>query len=125
MAVYYGFDFPLIASDDSFPARVTDGELLKKSLYQILMTSRLERINRPDFGTNVHDYVFENNNPALEAALRSEVALALARFEPRVSVLEITTSRSDSTLTVTIQYVVDFTKSVESLSVPIPTSQST
>lgn len=60
----------------------------------------------PDYGMNLHAYVFENNDLALAETLRYEVLNAIKKHETRVRVHNIEVTQEDSTVTVTINYIV-------------------
>lgn len=119
-AYFRGVAFPFKKSDTALPAPVTDDELVKQSLLQILMTQRGERVMRPQFGCNLHQYVFENNNDLLAQLLRTEVAAAIGRFEPRAALQDVQFERNDSDLIVTINYVVLSTRSLNTVQVAVP-----
>lgn len=78
----------------AFPVRPTHGRLtwarheedVEQAIGIILETSRRERVMRPGFGTELRTYVFAPNSPATHRALETEVAAALARWEPRIDV---------------------------------------
>jgi hypothetical protein len=59
-------------------------EDIRQSVYIILMTRLNERAMLPDFGSNLHDFVFELPDAASMALFRSEVTSSLIRWEPRI-----------------------------------------
>lgn len=121
MAVFYkGVAYPFQQGDYSIPAPVYDNELVKQSLTQILTTNRGERVMRPNFGCNLQQYVFENNNDLLGQLLRSEISSAIGKWEPRAALDSVSFSRSDTTLTVTVLYTVVTTQTQDTIQVPLP-----
>jgi phage baseplate assembly protein W len=78
----------------SFPPRVdpvtgrfvmcSGEEDIRQSIYIILMTRLSERAMMPDFGSDLHNFVFELPDAASMALLRNEVILSLIRWEPRI-----------------------------------------
>lgn len=79
----------------SFPPRVgTDGRLvwsggeenIRESIRIILLTNRLERIRRPDFGGDLKPFLFESNTLATHTRLKDRIEKALTRWEPRIRV---------------------------------------
>lgn len=118
--IYQGIKFPFQKGSTSFPAPVTDDELIRESLLQIVLTRPGERIMRPDFGTNALSFVFENNDTVLSNLLRSEIQGVVARYEPRVQVIDIQTERKDSQLTLTIIYVVLSTRRTGTTMIALP-----
>ena len=107
MAVYYmGISFPFRRGASALPVQATDDDLIKQSIIQIIMTKRGERVMRPDFGTNIISFIFENSDPLLEELIRTEVFGAIGRYEPRVVLTNVLVARSDTTVDVTVVYVV-------------------
>ena len=107
--VYKGMAFPFQKGQTSFPKQVTDNDLIRQSLIQIILTPTGSRIMRPDFGTNVLTYVFENNTTLLGMKIRQDVGAAISRFEPRVILRGIGVARQDNAVIVTIGYMVKVT----------------
>lgn len=98
----------------------TDDDLIKESLLQLVLTSRGERIMRPDLGNGVLGLVFENNTEVLSDMIRAELQSAISRFEPRVSLVDTLTRRKESSVTVTIRYVIRANGREGLLTVDIP-----
>lgn len=124
MSTYRGISFPFRKGDSSLPEAAEDVRLVQDSIIQILMTSKGERYSRPNFGAYVHRYVFENNNEALEALIQSEVVSAISTYEPRVFVQRVSFVREESTITVTIDYVLKLTRETKRLEVELPVNGS-
>jgi phage baseplate assembly protein W len=58
----------------------------------------------PDFGTNIHRYIFELNTSVLEAQVEREITQAITKYEPRVSLVSVSSDRPDpKTLSVNVQ----------------------
>jgi len=64
-------------------------EKIRQSIWLTLSTSRGERQMLPEFGCGIHDLVFEPNTAALRGVVRAKVLDALARWEPRIDVLDV------------------------------------
>jgi len=117
---FKGMAFPFKQSNTSIPAAVTDAELVQQSLLQILNTNRGERVMRPNFGCNLQQYVFENNDDLLEQLMRTEISSAISRWEPRAQLDNILLQRNDTTLAVTVVYTVVTTQTKDTVQVAIP-----
>lgn len=117
---FKGMAFPFKQSNTSIPAAVTDAELVQQSLLQILNTNRGERVMRPNFGCNLQQYVFENNDDLLEQLMRTEISSSISRWEPRAQLDNILLQRNDTTLTVTVVYTVVTTQTKDTVQVAIP-----
>ncbi|HKE97541.1 MAG TPA: GPW/gp25 family protein [Actinomycetes bacterium] len=85
-----GWDFPL-GLDAGGQIQRTPGpdEGIRKSIWTILSTAPGERVMRPDFGCGIHDLVFGVNDARTASAVTGAVRSALARWEPRVDVLDV------------------------------------
>ena len=117
---YKGLAFPFQQSNTAIPAAVTDAELVKQSLLQIVQTQRGERVMRPNFGCNLQQYVFENNDELLGQLLRTEIAAAVSKWEPRARLDDISFERHDTTLAVTLLYTVITTQTQDAIQVAVP-----
>lgn len=126
LSVYRGINFPFTKSATAFPAPVSDADLIRESLIQIIMTQTGERIMRPDFGTKSMSFVFEGNTDILAELISTDIRAAIATFEPRVIVTDLTvTPESDdkgdmNRVIVDIGYVVLATKQEDTLQVTVP-----
>jgi len=82
-------------------------EHLRELIEQLIFTNPGERVNRPDFGSGVLQLVFAPNSPELAATVQFTLQAALQRWLGdviEVSQLEVTSA--DSTLRITIVYIV-------------------
>ncbi|HEY7126527.1 MAG TPA: GPW/gp25 family protein [Ktedonobacterales bacterium] len=80
---------------------------IRQMIEQVLFTAPGERVNRPNFGSGVMQLVFAPNSDELVAALQVLVQSALQQFLGdliQVDAVEVT--NQDSTLQVTVQYLV-------------------
>lgn len=95
------------------PDDMAEGEtLIEMSIDQILGTAQGERLMRPDFGSKLHHLLFDNPSQVTEALAAAYVEDALERWEPRVTVLDVTARANGNTLAVGIQYVINATNDV-------------
>ena len=80
-----GFSFPPKVDPVTGKFIMCSGEEdIRQSIYMILMTRRNERAMMPDFGCNLHDYVYELPDDVSLSLLNSEVLSALTQWEPRI-----------------------------------------
>lgn len=117
---YRGIALPFKKSSTALPAPVVDDDLIKQSLVQIVLTGRGERIMRPDFGSNAYAFVFENNDSVLQETIRTEVMSAIAKFETRAVVRTVDVTRTDTEVTVTINYIVVATRQEQTVAITMP-----
>ena len=84
-----GLAFPL-RPDADHGIRLTGGEAaVRQSIWSILSTAPGERVMRPDFGCGIHDLVFDVNDAGTAGRVSRSVREALARWEPRIEVLDV------------------------------------
>ena len=86
-AIYSDLDFRFITNPNTGDlAMKKDGEAVKQSILNILLTGRGERPFNPTFGGNLKAYLFENFDAATQAALENVIVNTLRNHEPRVRV---------------------------------------
>ena len=84
-----GWTFP-IAVDATGRIALSEYENdIQESLRIILLTSKGERVMRPDFGSSLHDFVFESMSATTIGRVQAAVTDALIKWEPRVQVLKV------------------------------------
>ena len=70
---------------------------MRESIWIILQTAKGERLMRPEFGCDLHEFVFAVSNVGTQAAAADEVREALRACEPRIDVLEVTAAPAGRT----------------------------
>lgn len=66
-----------------------DKECIKQSIYLILMTHKRERIIRPDFGTDILNFIFLENNSTMLNIMISDLEKDIIKNEPRVENVKV------------------------------------
>lgn len=84
-----GWSFPVAADADGGIVESGEEDKVRQAIETILRTSRGERMMRPDFGCGIHDLVFDALSNAMIGRVQAEVADALGKWEPRITVLEV------------------------------------
>lgn len=102
-----------LGSDLMFPIsgdfKAIDGlDLLLQDIQQLLLTIPGERVNRPTYGCNLRDQIWENMDEA-EIQGAASIREALENFEPRVTVLDVNSTSNYNTglITFNIQFKVN------------------
>jgi len=90
-----GIGFPFRKGTTSLPARVEDSDVIRDNIIRILKTIQGSRVMRPNAGSNVWNFVFENTGPILNARMDHEVRRAIAQGEPRATVLQVIVSEEE------------------------------
>jgi phage baseplate assembly protein W len=87
-----GFPFRL---DGTGRIAWSDGEAnVRESIEVILRTDRLERIALPQFGAGLQRWLFAPNTPDTHARIANAVEQALQRWEPRISLEDVSVAPS-------------------------------
>lgn len=74
---------------------VVDDEAIRQSLLLLISTRPGERVMRPDYGCNLSQLVFAPNDDTTAGLAIHFVKQAVARWERRVDVVRVDTSRDD------------------------------
>ena len=87
-------------------AQTTPDAHIREMIEQVLFTAPGERVNRPDFGTGLHQLMFGPSSPELAAATEFMIQGALQRYlGDRIQVESVQVRSEDSTMRVRVQYV--------------------
>ena len=81
-------------------------EKIKQSIYIILDTEPGERLMRPNFGCGLRRHIMEPNTAANRALMQRTIEQALAKWEPRIALENVSVSAGDdpALVLVDIQY---------------------
>jgi phage baseplate assembly protein W len=90
----------------SFPPRVSlDGRMvwsegednIREAIRIILLTQQKERIQLPDFGGSLNNFLFEPNTAAIHHQIEDRIQRALEQWEPRIHVdsVDVSTDPAD------------------------------
>lgn len=91
-------------------AKKYDGDSIKQSVKNILLSNKHERPWKPQFGPGLRELLFENVGSAsffLDVfEKRQDIRRQLSRYEPRIEVVSVDTSVDElgSTLSVSVDY---------------------
>jgi uncharacterized protein len=99
-------DFPFQVDGRGRTAATDDQDHIRDMIEQLLFTNPGERVNRPDFGSGLLQMVFQPNSTELAAALQFTLQASLQQVLGNVILQAVKVDAIDSTLQVTVQYVV-------------------
>lgn len=100
-------DYPYHFNGRGRTADTDDEEHIRDLIEQVLFTSPGERVNRPTFGCGLMQLIFAPNSEALASATQLTVQGALQQWLGDVIQVEaVQVESEDSTLRVTVQYMV-------------------
>jgi phage baseplate assembly protein W len=99
--------FPYRVDGGGRSAEVDAETHIRQLIEQLLFTMPGERVNRPDFGTDLLKIVFGPNSPELASATKATVQGALQQWLGDHIVVEAVNVESiDSTLRVDVRYLI-------------------
>jgi phage baseplate assembly protein W len=116
-----GWAFPLRTDATGRIALVSREQEIEESMRLILGTAIGERPMRPEFGCEIHDYVFESADAETAARVAAAVRASLRRWEPRIEVRDVIASFDSadaSTIYIDIRYSVGETNDPRNLVFP-------
>lgn len=98
-------------------AVLRDADAVKRSLRNLMYMGKFDRPFEPDLGANLRQLLFEPINPMTEKAIDMQIRGAISRYEPRVSVTELTVDgRPDENgYVVTLKFVIDALSTFETI----------
>lgn len=99
-------DFPYGIDERGRTREATLENHVRDLIELVLFTAPGERVNRPDFGTGLLKYVFEPDDATMAMALQATAHASLQLWLGELlEVRDVAVETFDSTLTVTVQYV--------------------
>jgi len=84
-----GLAFPVEVDELGELAMSTEEAKVQQSILIILGTARGERVMRPDFGSRLHELVFEPVSTSTKARVAQYATEAISSWEPRVDLLRV------------------------------------
>lgn len=117
-----GWSYPPAFLPEKHTTRmVTDEEDIRQSLIILLSTRIGERVYRPDYGTELYLYQFEQMDLTVETQMKRSIEKAVLLFEPRITLdrIEISQEPTESgILDIGIFYRIRTTDSQQELVYP-------
>lgn len=113
-----------LGSDVRFPINnnfesVSGVDLLLQDIQQLLLTIPGERVNRPEFGCNLRNQIWENMAVVSESGAAA-IRESLDRFEPRITVINVDSTVNENTglVVFNIQFIINSTDTSVNLVFP-------
>jgi len=96
--------FPFQHGPVNFPALSPAEKRVYDSIRSLLLTGKNERVMRPGFGVDVHQYVFDTLTPLMQARIAADVTGQIQLYEPRAQVISVIPSleKNDTGLETTL-----------------------
>lgn len=103
-----GWKFPFVISAEHGRVEISElKENIRESVKIILLTEPGERVLHPEFGTKLHQFLFENIDSQTQEMIEREVRHSLQMWENRIDNIEVladTEEERQGTLRVTVCY---------------------
>ena len=81
---------PILPADQGAPSELqwnfnegSDLDIIRSSVKMLLITSVGDRLMAPKYGTNLRNFLFENDPVTVETLARQDISTALQQWEPR------------------------------------------
>lgn len=104
-----GIFFPFTESDTEFVKQTTTtNDEIRSSLTHLLLTNKGERYYKPDFGTNLRNFIFNPNDSTTYDAMKEEVKTAVTKYFPQLQITDIiinTTPNNERSANLQIKYI--------------------
>lgn len=84
-----GWNFPITLGRDQTIQLTNEDNEIQQAIRIILGTMPGERVMRPEFGSRIHELVFEPLNEETRSRARRYVIAALERWEPRIILTKV------------------------------------
>ncbi|MCH5281439.1 MAG: GPW/gp25 family protein [Lachnospiraceae bacterium] len=117
-----GFHFPIQVEKATGKMKtVSLEEDIMQAIPIILMTRKGERVMRPDFGCDIHDFAFDTTDYTTLMQMENAVRDALIHWEPRIKDIQVHINdrqKQEGTLLIEISYLVRSTNNPFNLVYP-------
>jgi phage baseplate assembly protein W len=80
---------------------------VKSRVIHTILTPKGQRIRKPDFGTNLINFIFAPNDELTMNSIRDEITASISRYVPEVIFKDITITKpndNDNSIVVVIEY---------------------
>jgi phage baseplate assembly protein W len=91
-----GLTLPLQMSTNTFNQSYDNLVQLKSNVRNLLLTQKGERVLQPNFGSNLHNLLFEQNDGTLEEKIYEAVNSAIKYWLPQLTIAEIVVEATDA-----------------------------
>ena len=99
-------------------ARLFDVQAIKRAVKNIILTNKYERPFNSDFGCNLRGFLFENITEPLLVIIKDRVAMAIEKYEPRVTIEDVVVKddQDKNGLNIMVSFLINGTEAPVSVS---------
>jgi len=69
-----------------------DEVAVSRSIKNLLLTNKYERLFQPSLGCNLRHFLFEDVSPHTQASIKSQIENTIQNFEPRANLIDVIVS---------------------------------
>jgi uncharacterized protein len=91
-----GISLPLQIGGTGFTQTYNTTEQLKSNIRNLLLTQKGERILQPEFGSGLHEILFDFNNDDIEGKIEDAITEAFEQWLPYVTIADIVVEQTDA-----------------------------
>ena len=101
-----------------YVAKIFDVQAIKRAVKNIILTNKYERPFNSDFVCNLRGFLFENITDPLLVIIKDRVAMAIEKYEPRVSVEDVVVQNDEEKngLNIMVSFLINGTEAPVSVS---------
>ena len=99
-------------------SRNFDVQAIKRAVKNIILTNKYEKPFNSSFGCNLRGFLFENITEPLLVIIKDRVAMAIEKYEPRVSVEDVVVQNDEENngLNIMVSFLINGTEAPVSVS---------
>lgn len=91
-----GISLPLQIAGTGFAQTYNTTDQLKSNIKNLLLTQKGERILQPEFGSGLHEILFDFNDDNIEAKIESTINDAFEQWLPYVTITDIVVEQTNA-----------------------------
>ena len=91
-----GISLPLQIGGAGFTQTYNTTDQLKSNIKNLLLTQKGERILQPEFGSGLHEILFDFNNDDIEGKIEDAITEAFEQWLPYVTIADIVVEQTDA-----------------------------
>ena len=91
-----GISLPLQIGGTGFIQTFNTTEQIKSNIKNLLLTQKGERVLQPEFGSGLHEILFDFNNDDIEGKIEDAINEAFEQWLPYVTIADIVVEQTDA-----------------------------
>lgn len=121
----YGIKYPFTSDNEEnifLDLNNSEAECIKSKVLHVIFTPKGQKIRDPEFGTNLIQFIFSQNDSITIAEVKKEISSCVSKYVPEVVFKNINVYKdeeNENSIIVTIDYDVKIGNKVESTTVGV------